>query len=656
MKIIVAVSLLIIVLLPLKLSASENILKNGGFEEIKDVKPAYWSSLFWHYRPNAVYLGLSDAAPFEKNYYLTIKNVVAGESQLIQALTVSPSTYYRISCMVKASTVGKAGAYVGLRERHLAAQGVLAATFGDMYGHYRSMGGYSDSLFDTHGKWTPLSETVKTSDSQTTLTAVVGLGAYENFSTGEAAFDNCSVTKERLNEERMYHFENNKNHSDFLSVSGPEAKFLLYNTTIAVVFFLICVFGIKNRLILDTVGRDLAVVLATALTVRILAAFYIEGYPYDIELFKEWAVYIGQKGIGHYYSGEIVADYPPGYVYILYVVQLLGRIFSIVPDSRLFFVILTSPAIAADVLCGVIIYKTAKQKGLTQSMSVVLSALYLFNPAIIVNSSVWGQVDSVFTLALAMAAWFLVNGKIEKSILTFAVTILIKPQGLLFIPVYLWAFILSTEKRRYVYSMFFSVILFYAAFIPFYCKIDIITPIKFFASKFTQYPYATNSAFNLYALLDGMSVPVENTFFVINYITAGALLVLSATAISLYVYSKRRNINYVYFTAFFLFSFFYVFATQMSSRYIYSALIFSIFTFITTRNFKVIFLYALFSTTMFLNDSHIQYRSVHNIYHVEFFTLFMKLVSVVNIIAVMYLTAVYLKNFNHENHEKCLLS
>ncbi|MBF0521135.1 MAG: hypothetical protein HQK92_15605 [Nitrospirae bacterium] len=644
MKLIVTISLLFIflVLLPFNSGASENILKNGGFEEIKDAKPASWNSLFWHYRPNAVYLGLSNLSPFEKKYYLTLKNVETGESQVIQALTVSPSTFYKISCMVKASSVSTfgAGAYVGLREHHVP-PGVLHGTFGDMYGNYRSLGGYSGYLYDTHERWVPLSATVKTAQSQTTLMAVAGLGTYGKFSSGEAFFDNCSVTSDRVNNERLYYFKNNKSISDFLSVSGPEAKFVLYNTTIAVVFFLICVFGIKNRVFLDIVGRDLSVLFATALTVRILAAFYIEGYPFDIELFKKWAVYIGQKGIANYYSGEIFADYPPVYVYIIYVIQLLGRIFSIVPDSRLFFVVLKLPAITTDILCAFIIYKTSKQNGLDQSMSVVLSALFLFNPAIIVNSSVWGQVDSVFTLALAMAAWFLVNGKVEKSILSFTISILIKPQGLLFIPVYLWAFILSTEKRRYFYSIFLSVVLFYAAFIPFYGKIDLIEPVKFFAGKFSQYPYATNSAFNLYALFDGMSVPVEDIFFLLSYKTAGLLMVLAGIVVSLYIYIKKRDANLIYFTAFFLFSFFYVFATQMSSRYIYPALIFSILAFISTRDFKIIFLYAVFSLTMFLNDSHIQYLSVHSIYHVEFFTIFMKIVSVLNIIAALYITVLY---------------
>ncbi|MBF0521358.1 MAG: hypothetical protein HQK92_16730, partial [Nitrospirae bacterium] len=340
MKRIVTITLLFIVLSPLNSKASENILKNGGFEEIKNVRPVSWNALFWYYRPNAVYPGLSDVSPFEKKYYLTLKNVEPGESQVTQALTVVPSTIYRISCMVKASSVSTSGsgAYVGLRERHVPPN-VLAGTFGDMYGNYRSMGGYSGYLYDTRGKWVPLSATVKTSYFQTTLMAVAGLGAYGKFSTGEAFFDNCSVTKNIINDDTVYHFKNNRSISDYLSVSGPEAKFVLYNTTLGVVFFLICVFGIKNRFFIDTVGRDLAVVFATALTVRILAAFYIEGYPFDIELFKKWAVYIGQKGIGNYYSGEIFADYPPGYIYILYVLQLLGRIFSIVPDSRLFFVV-----------------------------------------------------------------------------------------------------------------------------------------------------------------------------------------------------------------------------------------------------------------------------------------------------------------------------
>ncbi len=629
---------------PLKSGAYENLLINGGFEEIKDKRPAGWNELFWHYRTGTVYTWLSGISPFEKSLCLSLKNMEFGESQIIQPLWVSSATVYKITCMVKAKGVSPsgAGAYVGLRERQVVKPGVLPGTFGDMYGNYRADGGYSAYLYDSSDKWISLSATVKTTETQTGLWAVLGLGAYGRFSKGEVFFDNCSVTMGSVSEKNIYYFMS-KTISNFLTISGYEARFVIYNTTIGAVFFVICLWGIKNRFSINVAGQALDVVFLAAFVLRILVTFYVDGYPYDIELFKKWALYIGEKGLGSYYSGEIFADYPPIYVYVLYVLQWLRRIFSIAPDSNLFMVLLKIPAITADLLSGLLIYKTAKQKGLDSSMSVVLSSLYLFNPAIIVNSSVWGQVDSVFTLVLALAVWLLVNGRIEKSITTFTLSILIKPQGLLLTPVYLWAFIYSKDKIRYFYSFIISIILFYAAFIPFYGKIDLIAPLTYFAGKFTQYPYAVNSAFNLYSLFDGMSVPEGSVFFFgISYKAAGLFIVLTGIIISLYAYSNKKDINQAYFTAFFLFSFFYVFATKMNSRYLYPSLIFAIFTFITTGDLRIMLLYAFFSLSMFVNDSHIQYLSVHSVYHVEFFTLFMKTVSALNIIAVLYLIYLYL--------------
>lgn len=45
-------------------------------------------------------------------------------------------------------------------------------------------------------------------------------------------------------------------------------------------------------------------------------------------------------------------------------------------------------------------------------MSIILAAFYLFNPAILVNSSVWWQVDSFFTLILVLAVYMLSDGRV----------------------------------------------------------------------------------------------------------------------------------------------------------------------------------------------------------------------------------------------------
>src|SRR5919109_3052534 len=127
-----------------------------------------------------------------------------------------------------------------------------------------------------------------------------------------------------------------------------------------------------------------------AFLVRLAIAPYT-GYYADLKIFQHWAVRLDEAGLHRFYE-EDWADYPPGYLYILW---LLAKIST--PPG---FVLLKLPAILGDLglawIAGTFARRIAPA-ALNARLPVraAVAATVLFNPAIIMLSTVWGQVDVV---------------------------------------------------------------------------------------------------------------------------------------------------------------------------------------------------------------------------------------------------------------------
>ncbi|WP_003541515.1 hypothetical protein [Desulfotomaculum nigrificans] len=135
----------------------------------------------------------------------------------------------------------------------------------------------------------------------------------------------------------------------------------------------------------------LRTLLVLGLLLRIAAAPWIKGHPFDVSLFKNWAISAAGDLTGFYVNGS--GDYPPFYIYILFIA---GKVASIPALSQYFTLLIKLPSILADVTTAYLLYKLAI-KYLSLETGLLVSAFYAFNPAVFINSTFWGQVDSFFT-------------------------------------------------------------------------------------------------------------------------------------------------------------------------------------------------------------------------------------------------------------------
>jgi dolichyl-phosphate-mannose-protein mannosyltransferase len=171
------------------------------------------------------------------------------------------------------------------------------------------------------------------------------------------------------------------------------------------------------------------------------------GFLPDLNLFRTWTMRLGDVGLDRFYAAGVFADYPPGYMYVLWLISKL----SATPG----YVLLKTPAILGDLglawIAGIWATRIAPDS-LNERLPVrmLVSAAVLFNPAIILDSAVWGQVEAVPAFFILWSLFLLFTGPqgLRREIpafLLYAVAVAIKPQSALVLPVMLYAL-----YRRYL--------------------------------------------------------------------------------------------------------------------------------------------------------------------------------------------------------------
>ena len=156
--------------------------------------------------------------------------------------------------------------------------------------------------------------------------------------------------------------------------------------------------------------NGLLVLLICAAVLRIGLTLVTEGYSTDVACFTAWAQRLADLGPGQFYSPEYFADYPPGYMLVLWVLGSLGKLLGMDVSGKGFVLLLSSVPILCDVGLTALIWHIARTH-LNEKRAMLIAALVAFCPAFLYDTAVWKQVDSVPALCLVGVFWLLSRKK-----------------------------------------------------------------------------------------------------------------------------------------------------------------------------------------------------------------------------------------------------
>lgn len=378
-----------------------------------------------------------------------------------------------------------------------------------------------------------------------------------------------------------------------------------------------------------------AIGFGAMLLVRIAVAVSIEGYAPDVQTFRAWAQHAARDFSGFYSSG-IFADYPPGYIYVLFLVGKLQGLLHMGDDSKWFLALLKMPAIMADLATAFVLYRVARSER-NPGQALAIALIYGLNPAILVNSAAWGQVDAVFTLCIAASVVCVTGGRLTGSAVWFVLALLIKPQALIYSPLFLCAALSRTwfdavrHWKQILLSGATATLILLAAIAPFAVREGPGWIFHLYGTTLASYPYASLNAFNLFALSGGNFVPETDSWILLSYRTWGAAFIAVTAVASLAVFGSCRHRARYACTALFLICAVFTFSSKMHERYLFPALIFALLTHLYTGDRKWLFLYAGYSVTHFLNVAYVLLESMHGNFHIPRLDPVLMTISAINL-------------------------
>jgi dolichyl-phosphate-mannose-protein mannosyltransferase len=350
------------------------------------------------------------------------------------------------------------------------------------------------------------------------------------------------------------------------------------------------------------------------LTVALLAALFPE--VGDEPSYKSWANDVVDYGIHQAY--EFGYDWLPFYLYLIKLVGLIFRYSGLSdgfgPYSRLLTLLLKFPMILLNFATAWLIYHLALSLFKDVSRSVLAATVFIFNPAIILATDVFGYQDALHTFLVVAAVYCLCNDRYFISSSLSTIAFLTKPQAALFLlPIWLFLF-LANGTRRLLWNLAIALSTSVVILIPFVYYGTLESVFSMYQSVPRIHQWLTGCAHNIWWLVQ----PVPPFFsdrvplvLGLNGLMIGlGTFFLVALAISLKMIRKRDHGVLLHSCAFMAFVFFMV-VTEIHENHLYAMFPFlAVFVPVSSRlrNLYII-LTATFAldmalTLLYLNTGH----------------------------------------------------
>ncbi|MDD6483697.1 MAG: glycosyltransferase family 39 protein [Clostridiales bacterium] len=350
-------------------------------------------------------------------------------------------------------------------------------------------------------------------------------------------------------------------------------------------------------------GRQNAVyiiaVCVGAFVLRVILAAKYMGHSTDMNCFMAWSDMIFKDGIPNFYTSDAFTDYPPGYMYVLYVIGGIEHLFGFSEGMR--WLLIKLPAIICDIVTGIFIYRLASKK-LSDAPSAVIAAVYVFNPAVIINSSLWGQVDAVYTLFIILMIYMLDKKRLIPAYFLFALCIFIKPQAFIFTPLVIYAiaenvFLPKFDAQKFIKNLaggLGAITMIVILALPF--GIGNVT--EQYKNTLASYPYLTVNAFNIWGAFGQNWTPLTPFTSALGYVILAAIV-----AYTTYVFFKtaKDNPSRYYFAGALLSFSTYMLSTKMHDRYAFAAMALLLIAFVRMPDMRHFMLYAFSALLQYFN-------------------------------------------------------
>ena len=579
--------------------AEENLLKNGGFEAVSDGQPSDWTRGMWVTTLGASYLESTQDAHTGEACVL-VENVQENDARYEQTVSVKPETYYRLSAYVRAEGIPTDG----VRGANISFAGIYET---------------SESVYDTNGEWVYLEVYARTGKGQKEVTVMARVGGYSAINSGRAWFDDlCLEQVEAVPAGHTYLDLSTPAPQSAAQTAGeenaPGMQQILLLITAGLIFACLLPWREKPQLALEkrSYAPQLAAVLAGAFVVRAVLAMLTPGYEVDINCFAAWSSTMYEAGPSQFYQTTSFCDYPPAYLYVLWLNGFLIRNLGVGFGTPAFLLLIKLVPMLLDIVCAALIYAMARPcTGERRAFG--LAAAYALCPAPLLVSACWGQIDAALIALLIIVLYAASQARFDIALPVYFLAVLTKPQALLLAPLGVCALIIAfachkdkAERkallRRIGVGVLASVATVLIIVIPFSLHQEATWLFDKYAETLSSYNYATLSTGNLMFLLSGNWVSAElSSPLGVSYTALGWALMLASIAYVMFLALRGKKLSLLFELAALELMLICTLGVKMHERYMLPVLALLLLAFVLRPDRRTLAAFAISAFTLTVN-------------------------------------------------------
>ncbi len=366
-----------------------------------------------------------------------------------------------------------------------------------------------------------------------------------------------------------------------------------------------------------------------ALIVRLVIGM---GYlnSYDTEWNIMWGIELDGGFFSCYAEGGLTSlDYPPLYLYPLYIVGQLMKItdFAGYPPFRM-LAIKFMPCLMDSLTC-LVFYKLGSRR--SKALGLFAAGVWAINPASIFNCAFWGQTDCVMMCIAALLFLALKEKRVVASGVLFGVLCTTKLQGLYLTPIVGMELLTicfgslnvkqfkreNINKKNVIkFFKFIGAVIVTAAavFLPFMIgsalaskdKLEgFLRPLTVYGGGLDKYPYCTMNADNLYRLfgLNGVKDELELfPGFSISTLSKIFLLLSVAMVVVVYLFGRRKS---HWLAGYILMECIFMLTSRQHERYQILTLIMLMGAFLEIADRRLLPMFSLHALVIFANQARV---------------------------------------------------
>ena len=318
----------------------------------------------------------------------------------------------------------------------------------------------------------------------------------------------------------------------------------------------------------------------------------------DMSYWIDWITFLKNHSISDYYTYG-VGDYVPVFVYYLKAVSRVITWTGVSDDGLATQFLVKAWPIVFDIIGGILLSKLADSNE--------HAVLYWFNPAVIIISTIWGQIDSSYAALILLVVVMI---KQKKWILAYAILLvstLLKLQTIFSFPVFgIVAIIYMLDKRIRIRDRILNACVslvtigIIGAILLLPCGIQSV-----FRQSITttgQYPVATLNAPNIWALFGLNSVSQDYVILGFSVRIWGTLfLILITVTMVLITIRYRCNKEIMLYSTAGMFFMVFMLAVRMHERYAFPVILLTLAIYGSKKGKIIPAWYYIFTTTCFIN-------------------------------------------------------